>query len=291
MKSAAVALVGRPSAGKSTLLNRICGWKVSIVSPVPQTTRNRVRGILTEERGQLVLIDTPGFHLSEKKFNRHLVELMTSALAEVDLALYVVDGTRSFGEEEAALLEVLRGCGKPCVIAFNKADAAAASREVVRDRVTAALTGSPLHEISALKGEGIAELIGTLFTLAPEGDQLYPPEYYTDQPPEFRISEIVREKAINRTRQEVPHALYVRIEDLEMKDGGTYLWARGFICVERDSQKGILVGKAGERIKEIVREAEAELCGLFPYPVRLDIRVKVDKDWRSKSAILKSLIR
>jgi GTP-binding protein Era len=250
-----------------------------------------VRGIVTEERGQLVLIDTPGFHLSDKKLNRHLVDLMTMTLAEVDLVLYIVDGTRSFGDEEARLLEILRAQGKPCVIALNKSDAARAHREALRQRLAAALPGSPLHEISAQTGDGIAELTGSLFALAPEGGQMYPAEYYTDQPPEFRISEIVREKAINQTRQEVPHSLYVRIEDLEMRDGGAFLWARGFVCVERDSQKGILVGKGGERIRQIVREAEAELCRLFPYPVRLDMRVKVDKDWRSRSTVLKSLIR
>jgi GTP-binding protein Era len=291
VKSAAVAVVGRPSSGKSTLLNRLCGGKVSIVSPVPQTTRNRVRGILTEERGQLVLIDTPGFHLSEKKLNRLLVDLVSAALSEVDMSLYIVDGTRSFGEEEAALLEILRARGKPCVIALNKSDAASPHRGGLRDTLEAALPGRPLHEVSALTGDGVARLTDSLFAMAPEGDQLYPADYYTDQPPEFRISEIVREKAINQTRQEVPHSLYVRIEDLEMRDGGAYLWARGFVCVERVSQRGILVGKGGERIKQIVREAEAELCGLFPYPVRLDMRVKVDKDWRSRSAVLKSLIR
>jgi GTP-binding protein Era len=290
MKCATVAVVGRPSSGKSTLLNRICGGKVSIVSPVPQTTRNRVRGILTEPRGQLVFIDTPGFHLSERTLNRHLVQLVSAALAEVDIVLYVVDGTRLFGEEESALLDILRGQPRPVVAALNKSDAPGGAPASLREKVSASLPGVALRPVSALTGDGVDGLVGSVFGLAPEGEQLYPSDYYTDQPPEFRIAEIVREKAINRTREEVPHALYVRMEDLEMRDGGKRLWARGFIFVERDSQKGILVGKGGEKIRQIVSEAEEELCRIFPYAVRLDIRVKVDKDWRSRSGLLKTLI-
>jgi GTPase len=288
MKSAIVAVVGRPSSGKSTLVNALCKGKVSIVSPVPQTTRNRIRGILTEDRGQLVFIDTPGFHLSQKKLNRALGEVLETALAEVDVILYVLDGSREFGEEEAALLGILGRAAKPIVTAMNKKDSPGAAWDSLASRAAAALPASPLHAVSAMRGEGVGELVTALFQRAPEGEQMYPPEFYTDQPPEFRISEIIREKAINCTRQEVPHALYVRIEDLEMRGGG--LWARGFICVERETQKGILVGKAGEKIKGIVRDAQEELCSLFPYPVRLDIRVKVDKDWRSRSGLLQKLI-
>jgi GTP-binding protein Era len=291
VKSAVIAIVGRPSSGKSTLVNALCGGKVSIVSPVPQTTRNRVRGILTTAAGQIVFIDTPGFHLSEKKLNRYMTDLVTSTIAETDLALYVVDGTRAVGEEERALQEALRRYPRPIVGCLNKADGADATWAEVRAQIETALPGMPLVEISALKETGLDALRERLFSLCPEGDAMYPPDYYTDQTPEFRVSEIVREKAMLQTREEVPHSLYVRMEDLEMRDDGATLWARGFICVERESQKGILVGKGGERIKAIVRDAEKELCEIFPYAVKLDVRVKVDHEWRKRDPLLKKMIR
>jgi GTP-binding protein Era len=291
LKSAVVAIVGRPSSGKSTLLNALCGGKVSIVSPVPQTTRTRVRGIVNAAEGQIVFIDTPGYHISEKKLNRYMTELVVSTLAEVDAVLYVVDGTRPFGAEERALLEALGKASRPIVACLNKSDASGASWSEVRAAITGSLPGIPLLEISALSGAGLDELRVRLFAVCPEGEQLYPDDYYTDQTPDFRVSEIVREKAMLLTREEVPHSLYVRIEDLEMRDDGALMWARGFICVERESQKGILVGRAGERIKAITRQAEEELSEIFPYPVKLDLRVKVDREWRKRDPLLRKMIR
>ena len=291
MKSTTVAVVGRPSAGKSTLVNRLCGGKVSIVSPVPQTTRNRVRGILTTDKGQIIFIDTPGFHLSDKKFNRYLSDLVSRALSEVDEALYLVDGSRAFGREEQALIDVLRLAAKPMVICLNKKDSGGGFRASVLEKIAGAFPEAPIVQASALTGEGVEEVRDRLFALAPEGELLYPPDFYTDQSPDFRISEIVREKAIALTRQEVPHSLYVRMEDLEMRDDGATLWARGFLFVERESQKGILVGKSGDKIKTIVREAERELAEIFPYAVKLDMRVKVDHEWRKKDPLLRKLIQ
>ncbi len=213
MKSALVGIVGRPSAGKSTLLNRLCGAKVSIVSPVPQTTRNRVRGILNRPEGQLVFMDTPGFHLSEKKLNRYLTDLVSVTLGDSDFVLYLVDGTRAVGDEERALLEKLRASAKPCIVAINKCDRKAFDRKEIRAVITASLPGAAIHEVSALEGGGVEALTTAILAMAPEGDQLYPAEFYTDQDPEFRIAEIVREKVIAQTRAELPHAIYVRLED------------------------------------------------------------------------------
>jgi GTP-binding protein Era len=286
-----VAVVGRPSAGKSTLVNALCGGKVSIVSPVPQTTRSRVKGIHTSAPGQMVFIDTPGFHLSQKKLNIYMTDLVTATLNEVDVVLYVVDGTRPSGQEEHAIQTVLRGVRTPLVVCLNKSDAPGVTWAAARAALALALPHADVMEISALTGAGVEMLRAALFARAPEGDQMYPAEYYTDQEPEFRISEIVREKAMLSTREEVPHALYVRMEDLEMRDDGATLWARGFICVERESQKGIVVGRGGERIKAIVRDAEKELCELFPYAVKLDMRVKVDREWRKRDPLLRRMIR
>jgi GTPase len=290
VKSAVIAVVGRPSSGKSTLVNSLCGGKVSIVSPVPQTTRNRVRGILTEPRGQIVFIDTPGVHRSEKKINHYMTKLVSSTLSEVDAVLYVVDGTRETGDEERMIQEALRTAARPLVACINKRDAGGPFWSDVRRKLGEVFPTVEVREISALSGEGLDALKEALFAAAPEGDQLYPDGYYTDQTPDFRISEIVREKAMLQTREEVPHSLYVRIEDLELRDGGNTLWARGFICVERESQKGIVVGREGERIHSIVRDAERELSEIFPQKVKLDMRVKVDREWRKRDPLLRKLI-
>jgi len=291
MKAAFVALVGRPSSGKSTFLNRVCGGKVSIVSPVPQTTRNRIRGIHNGPQGQLVFVDTPGFHSSERKMNLRLRALALATLKETDLVLYLVDATRPPGEEERALCAALRGAENRLVVALNKIDVQPNHRALAERELAGVFRSPHLFPISALNGEGLEALLAALWQLAPEGEPFYPPEYYTDQTPEFRIAEIVREKAMRDLREEVPHALYVHIEDLEMRNENTELWARGFIYVERDSQKGILVGRGGERIRATMRDAEEELSELFPYAVKLDLRVKVRPKWRSDEALLSRLIR
>ncbi len=290
MKSAVVAVVGRPSSGKSTLVNAMCGAKVSIVSPLPQTTRNRVKGIMNARDVQIVFVDTPGFHLSRKKLNLRLMELVGSTAAESDAVLYVVDGFRAFGEEERALIGLLAKAAKPTLIALNKKDLGGGARGDAVKELAAAFPSAALIEVSALTGDGVRDLVRALTDAAPEGDMMYPADYYTDQAPDFRIAEIIREKAILHTRAEVPHSLYVRLEDLEFKKGGKTLWVRGFIMVERESQKGILVGREGAMIRQISREAEAELRGIFPYAVRLDLRVKTDKDWRKRDALLGKLI-
>lgn len=246
---------------------------------------------MTRPAGQIVFIDTPGFHLSEKKFNLRLSDLVSRTLSEVDEVLYVVDGSRSFGAEEQAIIDLLRKKAKPMVICLNKKDIPGESWGEVRQTLSQRFPVAAIVEASASSGQGVAEIAERLLDLAPVGDQMYPEDYYTDQQPDFRISEIVREKAIAHTRQELPHALYVRMEDLEMRDEGATMWARGFIFVERESQVGILVGKAGEQIRAIVREAEQELSEIFPWDVKLDLRVKVDHEWRKKDPLLKKMLR
>ena len=238
-----------------------------------------------------MFIDTPGFHQSRKKINTYMTDLVSSALSEVDVVLYVADGTREAGEEERTIQEAVRACARPRVLCVNKRDTPGPAWNSVVAAVAATFPAEPVLQISGLAAQGLEDLRSALFAAAEEGDRMYPEDYYTDQTPEFRVSEIVREKAMLQTREEVPHALYVRIEDLEMREGGALLWARGFICVERESQKGIVVGREGERIKSILRDAEAELSGIFPCRVKLDIRVKVDREWRRRDPLLKKLIR
>ncbi|MDR2588386.1 MAG: GTPase Era [Spirochaetales bacterium] len=316
MKCATVAIVGRPSAGKSSLLNFLTGQKVSITAAVPQTTRNKIRGILTEDAGQLVFIDTPGLHDSAKKFNLRLKDLAGSALAETDMALYVIDISRLPGAEEEAIAARLARFPGAVVAALNKTDIASGHREENLSFIASRLPQAEIFPVSARTGEGIAALKDKLFTLAPEGEALYPPDYYTDQEPEFRASEIIREKAIAEIRAEVPHALYVEIADIEAreeeepprgnkKSGAAgkgeaarqerktraALWLRAFIIVETESQKGILVGSGGNKIKTIRVAAQKELGKIFPYRIQLDLRVKTRPRWRRQDGLLKKLLR
>ncbi len=290
MKSAYAVLIGRPSSGKSTLINALCKNKVSIVSPVPQTTRNRIRGIYTDERGQLVILDTPGYHASTRKFNLKLKTILGEALAEVDMVLYVLDATRMIGGEEEQIMEILRPLREKTVVVLNKTDMESPCTALIEERLKREFPSSPLLRVSALKKTGIENLFSALFSLAPEGDILYPEEYYTDQHPEFRIAEIIREKAILGTKEEVPHALFVEIADMEEREGGSALWVRAFIHVERESQKGILIGKQGEKIRAIRTLAQEELQDIFPYRIFLDIRVKVTPKWRNNDKLIEKLV-
>ncbi|MDR0641332.1 MAG: GTPase Era [Treponema sp.] len=303
-KAAFVAVLGRPSVGKSTLVNAICGQKVAIVSPVPQTTRNAIRGIYNGEKGQLVFVDTPGRHRSEKKLNKKLISVSDRSMAETDLILYVLDASRPPGPEEEAIAMALAPFTGKIAAAINKIDSGDADPGVLkaflREHFPPA-PGSgddslPWVEISALEKRGIGELLALLFDMAGSGEPFYPEDYYTDQEVGFRIAEIIREKAVQRLREELPHSIYVDVADLEFHPGaegpveGGRLWVRAFIVTERESQKGMVVGKGGAMIKAIRQAAQKDLDGIFDWKIDLDLRVKCAKDWRHNDKILKRLI-
>jgi len=290
-KSAFVTIIGRPSAGKSTLLNRMCGGKVSIVSSVPQTTRNAIRGIVNRERGQLVFIDTPGRHTSEKKMNKKLMEVSRRALKESDLVLYVLDAFRAPGAEEEEIAYLLSPLAEKTVAAVNKIDIEGAdfnrAAAFLSGRLYQSLSGR-VFPVCAVTGSGVDEMTDALFEMSPEGKPFYGEEYYTDQETGFRIAEIIREQGINRLRQELPHSLYVEIADMEFIS--ERLWVRAFIIVERESQKGMVVGKGGEMIKAIRMGALKELKRIFEWKIDLDLRVKTGKDWRHNDQTLRKII-
>jgi GTP-binding protein Era len=300
-KSAFVAIIGRPSAGKSTLLNRFCRAKVSIVCPAPQTTRNSIRGIVTSPKGQLVFVDTPGMHISQKKLNLRLLETSARALNEADLVLYVLDASRPPGpEEKAAAQALLKRPGmveEKTVCAINKIDVAGAggadsSFSFLRAMLPL-LPPERIFNISALKNDGLDAPLACLFSMAPEGSAFYGDDCYTDQDARFRIAEIIREKAINRLREELPHSIYVEIADMELRGAGCAgnktLWARAFIMTERESQKGMVVGKGGAMIRCIRLAALRDLKKIFDWNIELDLRVKTAHDWRGDDAALRKL--
>ena len=292
-KTALVTIIGRPSAGKSTFLNTAAGEPVSIVSAMPQTTRNAIRGIVNTSLGQLVFVDTPGYHDSEKKMNLKMRTIVTDQLADSDLILYIIDSTRNCAEEERLITALLESHQDKIVIAVNKIDDIKPLREHVRKFIKANLPGVPenrIFEISAKNDVGINEVLKALYDMAKPGPHLYSEEFYTDQEVDFRIAEIIREQAINRLDQEVPHAVYVQIADMEMRSP-TKMWCRAFLCVEKDSQKGILIGKGAQMIKTIRVESIKALRKIFDYKIDLDLQVKVDKNWRQRDATLNKLLK
>ena len=286
--------MGRPSAGKSTFLNTASGEKVSIVSPIPQTTRNAVRGIVNTSLGQLVFVDTPGYHDSEKKLNLKLKGIAAEQLDSADVILYIIDSTRAPGKEEELTAALIAPYLSKTVVAINKIDSADSKVALVRTFLATTfpkLESSRVVNISAEQDTNINQVLKALYDLAPEADQLYPEEYYTDQEVDFRIAEIVREQAINRLHDELPHAIYVEIADMEWRKNGKELWVRAFLCVERESQKGMVIGKGASMIKTIRVESIKALRKIFPYRVDLDLQVKVSKNWRQRDQLLNRLLK
>lgn len=293
LKTALVAILGRPSSGKSTFLNTACQEPVSIVSPVPQTTRNAIRGIVNTSFGQLVFVDTPGYHVSDKKLNLRLRSVTEEQLADADAILYIIDTTRAAGEEEKMNAALAEKYSARLVVALNKTDAPESDAAAARAFAAEALPDVPAErilEMSAREDRGINEVLKALYGIAPVAPALYTEDVYTDQNIAFRISEIIRGEAMNRLSEELPHCLYVRIEDLESRGPNGKIWVRAFLCVERDSQKGIVIGKGAAMIKEIRIASMEKIRGVFPFKVDLDLQVKVDKNWRQHDNTLSRLI-
>ena len=293
MKSATVSVIGRPSAGKSTMVNTICEMKVSITSPIPQTTRNKIRGIYTDQRGQLVFVDTPGYHISEKTINRKMQDVTVSALGESDIILYVLDGKRAPKKEEEVLADLIAKAGVPVVCAINKKDILTkAEEEDMEFFLKTRFPSAPILLTSSKDDDGIDELLIELFKLAPEGELMYSESEYTDQNLEFRISEIIREKTINTLSDELPHTIFVEVSDLEYDEEEKKVWVRAFINTEREGQKGIIVGKGGENIKKIRKESFKDIKKIFPGSrLELDLRVKAIAKWRNNQAVLDKIFR
>jgi len=275
-----VAVVGRPNTGKSTLVNALVGQKVAIVSDKPQTTRRGIRGILTTEDYQVVFTDTPGFHKPRTLLGEHLNEMVSASVEGVDAVVQVVDAAASVGRGDAFVFE-RRVKPAPCpkLCAVNKVDLLK-HHDVVPQLDAAARLGGfdEIVPVSARTGKGVGELLGLLVERLPEGEPLYPPGEVTDQPLEFRLAEIVREKALELTREEVPHSIAVVVEELEREGALTRVHA--LVVVERESQKGIAIGKGGEMLKRIGTRARQEMELLLGTKVFLELRVKVLKEWQ-----------
>jgi GTPase len=279
-----VAVAGRPNVGKSTLVNALCGGKVAIVSDKPQTTRRRIFGIANGEDFQLVLADLPGFQRPRDPLTEHMQRTVDSSLEDIDAILFVLDARARIGAGDRFIAERVFSAGVPVVIALNKVDRLKPGH-IATQMKTASQLGDfhALHPVSAKTGDGVGELRDEVVALLPEGPQYFPAEQLTDLSLEEQIAELVREKAIQLTREEVPHAISAEVEELEEKV------VRVSLYIETDSQKQILVGKRGAMVREIGTRARPEVEALVGHPLYLEVQVKVRPKWRRDERMLERL--
>jgi GTPase len=292
-KFGVVALVGRPNAGKSTLVNRLLGEKVSIVSNKPQTTRNRIVGIFTEERGQTVLVDTPGIHKPLHRMNVRMMDHVTSTFSEADLIMVILDASQSFGHGDEFVIEMLKSAKTDENTMFallNKIDLVKKSRllPVIQQYHDLGLFDE-IVPISAQEGDGVDTVLDLIFANLPPGPPRYPDDVYTTQPERFLVSEIIREKLLHHTEKELPFTTAVSIERWEEEADRDLVRIYATIFVERDSQKPIVVGRGGEMIKTIGSEARQEIEAILGTRLYLDLRVAVHSNWREDDRFLGDL--
>ncbi|MFZ3129779.1 MAG: GTPase Era [Desulfosporosinus sp.] len=287
-RSGFVSVIGRPNAGKSTLLNHLIGQKVLIMSEKPQTTRNRIQCILTEERGQIVFLDTPGIHKPKHKLGEYMVGKAKESMRNVDVILYIVDLSAEYGPGEEYIIEMLKQTKTPCVLVLNKVDLLATKELLMRkiQQFAALVDFTAIVPISAKTGENSDELLKVIFAQLSPGPMYYPEDEVTDQPERFIMAELVREKALQLTHDEVPHSIAVVIEEVEEKK--TLVKVRALIVVERESQKGIVIGAGGRQLKEISSLARLDIEALLGSKVFLEVWVKVKKDWRNRPDSLRN---
>jgi GTP-binding protein Era len=288
-RSGFVVIVGRPNVGKSTLVNGLVGEKVAITSDKPQTTRSAIRGVLNGDDTQVVFIDTPGYHKPRTLLGRRLNEVVRAAWGDVDLALFVVDGQAGVGRGDQKVAADLRAANCPVFCIVNKVDITAKDQVAVALAATSRLGDFDEYiPTSALTGDGLDIVRDLVVARLPEGPRYFPPGMNTDQPPPVFVAELVREKLLARTRDEIPHSIAVVTEDYEERDDGL-LEINARIFVERESQKGIVIGKGGEILKQVGTEAREEIETLFGRKVFLGLRVKVEKDWQRRAHALDRL--
>ena len=286
-KSGFVAVIGRPNVGKSTLINSLIGQKIAIMSDKPQTTRTRITCILTQQDAQMVFLDTPGIHKPKHKLGEYMVKAAEGTLKEVDVIIFVVDATEKFGPGEQYILERLQATKKPVVLAINKLDLL-----TDKEQLLPIITGyngrysfTATVPISAKEENNLEGLLTEIKKHLPKGPQYYPEDMVTDQPERLIVAELIREKALWQTREEIPHAIAVDIEEMKARANGD-MYVRATIYVERESQKGIVIGKRGALLKEIGAKSREDIQMLLGCKVFLDLWVKVKKDWRNRDNVL-----
>lgn len=288
-KSGFISIIGRPNVGKSTFLNRVIGQKIAIMSDKPQTTRNKVQGVLTSNDSQMIFIDTPGIHKPKHKLGDFMLKVSKNTLREVDVIMFMVNAEQKLGKGDEFILEMLAGNPTPVFLVINKID------QIHPDELIGIIESykerydfAEIVPISALQGNNVEDLLTTLAKYLPEGPQYYPADQVTDHPERFIISELIREKVLHLTREEIPHSIAVVIDKIRRdEENEDKIRVAATIIVERDSQKGIVIGKRGALLKEVGIRARKDIEMLLGSKVYLELWVKVQKDWRNKSTHLR----
>ena len=287
-KSAFISILGVPNVGKSSILNRLLGVKVAIISPKPQTTRTKITGILTEGDNQLVFIDTPGFHKPKNKLGQNMMRAVGDSINGIDCAVFVADSTAKIKEEEKELLEKLKKAKIPAVLALNKIDLLEDKSELLAKiaQFSSLFSFEAVVPMSAKKGENVSLLKDELLKFAIEGPFYFPEDALTDQPEKVIVSEIIREKMLKLLSQEIPHGTAVAIEKMRMRQNSEILDIDAVIYCERESHKGIIIGKKGAMLKKISTYAREDIERFFSCKVNLQTWVKVKEDWRNKQGLI-----
>src|SRR5690554_4393825 len=287
-KSGFISVIGRPNVGKSTLVNRIIGEKIAITSPKPQTTRNRLHAVYTEERGQIIFVDTPGVLKGKNELDKYMLDQVYKSLEGIDLAIFLIDASTYFGKGDEFIFQELQNYKTPTLVVLNKIDQLKTGELEEKIKEIKEKTGREVIPISALDGRNIDHLIDIIFEHLPEGPQYYPADMITDQIEQFIIAEMIREKIFLLTREEIPYGVAVLIEEMKERENGLF-YIRAVIYVEKDSHKGIIIGKEGRMLKEIGKMAREDIEDLLQTDVYLDLWVKVLKDWRAKEEMVRRM--
>ncbi len=287
-RSGFVSIIGRPNVGKSTLLNRILGDKIAITSDKPQTTRNRVQGICNRPDAQIVLVDTPGIHKARSSLNKYMVETALASLRGVDAILFLVEADSSSAGKEKPVLDALKDAEAPVILVFNKIDLV--KKETLLELIASFAPLYPFRDIvpiSAMNGDGVERLVDLVTGCLPEGPCYFPDDILTDLPERFIVAEIIREKLFRMTRDEIPYSVAVTVDSFKERDDGSLISISATINVERDSQKGIIIGRKGEMLKKIGTQARKDIERLLDSKVFLELFVRVQKDWSESKKMLK----
>ena len=290
LKTGLVALIGRPNVGKSTLMNRLIGQKIAITSNKPQTTRNRIQTVYTEDRGQIIFLDTPGIHKAKNKLGEYMVNAAKQTMNDVDVVLWLVEPTTYIGAGEQQIAANLKNCKKPVILVINKVDTVK-KEEILKfiDAYKNIVRFDEIVPVSALKGQNTDDLIDAIFKYLPYGPMYYDEDTVTDQPMKQIAAELIREKALRCLSDEIPHGIAVTIERMrERLDGSNIIDIDATIVCERDSHKGIIIGKGGEMLKKIGSAARFEIERMMDMQVNLKLWVKVKKEWRDNDLLMKN---
>ena len=287
-KSGFVSIIGRPNVGKSTFINRVIGQKIAIMSDKPQTTRNKIQGVYTTNQSQTIFIDTPGIHKPKHKLGDFMMKVAQNTLKEVDLVLFMINAEESYGRGDEFIIERLKQTNTPVFLIINKIDQIHPDELLpLIEKYKKLYPFKEIVPISALQGNNIDTLLQQIEDLLPEGPQYYPEDQVTDHPERFIITELIREKVLHLTREEIPHSIAVVMDTLERRENNAAIYVGATIIVERNSQKGIVIGKQGSMLKEVGKRARVDIEALLGSKVFLELWVKVQKDWRNKASQLR----